>query len=76
MWNSATSSPVKLAGAGNHSTSASSIVEPSAGSASFANVAMRGDGTRPASAATVAPAAGPETRTTATPALPTALAGA
>ena len=61
-WNSATSSPVALAGPGNHNTTASSIGRwPT--SLSSARVAIRGDGIFPTSAVTTFPACGPETRT-------------
>src|SRR5690606_2053819 len=69
-WNSAVSSPVKLAGAGNHSTRPRSTSEPSDGSRNGRRVATRGSRRPPASRAVSAPAAGPDRRTTATPARP------
>ena len=62
---SATSSPVSLCGAGNHSASASSMTSPLAGSRTRASAALRGSGTRPISFSSATPARGPEMRTTA-----------
>ena len=68
--NSATSSPVALCGAGNHSTSPSSMSSPLAGSRSRTCRARRGGGRPPASAASAGPACGPDMRTTAIAAVP------
>ncbi len=65
MCNSPTSSPVALAGAGNHTTIAWSILAPLL-SFKFLTVACRGLGSGvPASASMAVDAWGPETRTTA-----------
>src|SRR5438270_13531112 len=58
------SSPVALAGPGNHSTTESSIGRPAA-SRSSRRLACLGAGRLPASTLNTAPACGPETRTTA-----------
>src|SRR3546814_1529606 len=71
------SSPVKLAGPGNHSSRPRSMAWPSRGSSRVRNVALRGGGSLiPPTARSAAPAAGPEMRTTATPARPGAVEGA
>ncbi len=57
---SATSSPVSLCGAGNHSASASSIASPLAGSRTRASAALRGSGTRPVSFSNATRALGPD----------------
>jgi hypothetical protein len=67
------SSPVKLAGPGNHSTNALSIVSRETGSRKLRNAATRGGGNFPAKAITARPAFGPDNRITATPALPGAV---
>ena len=73
---SATSSPVKECGAGNHSTSASSIGSSSL-PISRRSVATRGFGrARAVSAASAARASAPEMRTTATPDRPGGVANA
>jgi hypothetical protein len=75
-WSSTTSSPVTLAGAGKNSTSPSSIASPVARSTKRARVARRGDGTAQDKAASASRAAGPDSRMTAMPARPGAVAGA
>src|SRR6476646_3230353 len=59
------SSPVSLCGAGNQSTSASSMTSPFSGSRTCASAAWRGCGTRPISFSSAARACGPQIRTTA-----------
>jgi len=70
---SATSSPVKLCGAGNQSTRPRSMTSPLTGSRTAVRPAWRGGGRVPVSAVRAAPAPVPDRRTTATPARPGAL---
>lgn len=76
-WNSATSSPVKLRGPGNHDTSPRSIKAP-VPVRRLARASIRGSGglVRPVTACKAARACAPEQRTIATPALPCPVASA
>src|SRR5215468_4696355 len=67
------SSPVKLAGAGSHSTRPRSSTSPLRGSLSLRSAARRGSGSVPPSLPSTADDRGPESRITATPARPVPL---